>query len=101
MRKASRLNMTCWSDGHPTGCRCPNCGAGHTGNNESRVLNDYSIQMQGIAMNTIVANVLMREAAKARTNAHPFEIVALFCGVGLLASLCAVALGFDIGSGFF
>jgi hypothetical protein len=52
-------------------------------------------------MNTIVANVLMREAAKAQTDAEPFKIAALFCSVGLLASLCLVSLGFDIGAGFF
>lgn len=52
-------------------------------------------------MNTIVANALMREAAKARTDVRPFKIVALFCCVGLLASLCMAALGFDIGAGFF
>jgi hypothetical protein len=52
-------------------------------------------------MNTIVANVLMREAAKARTDTGPFKIVALFCGVGLLASLGMVWLGFDVGAGFF
>jgi hypothetical protein len=52
-------------------------------------------------MNTIVANVLMREAAKTQSDARPFKIVALFCSVGLLASLCLVALGFDIGGTFF
>jgi hypothetical protein len=50
-------------------------------------------------MNTIVANVPMSEAAKAQTD--PFKIVALFCGVGLLASLCMTSFGFDIGAGFF
>ena len=34
-------------------------------------------------MNTIVANVLMREAAKAERSAQPFKVVALFCCVGL------------------
>lgn len=52
-------------------------------------------------MNAIVASVLMRDAAKAQTDAHPFKIVALFCSVGLLASLCMVPLGFDVGFGFF
>jgi hypothetical protein len=54
-----------------------------------------------VAMNAIVANVLMREATKARTDARPFKIVALLCGVGLLASLCMASFGFDIGAGFF
>jgi hypothetical protein len=52
------------------------------------------------AMNAIVANVLMREAAKAQVGVHPLGVV-LFCGIGLLASLCMASLGFDIGAGFF
>jgi hypothetical protein len=51
-------------------------------------------------MNAIVANVLKREAVSARTD-HPLSIIALFCAVGLLASLCLVSFGFDIGAGFF
>ena len=51
-----------------------------------------------IAMNTIVANVLMREATKARAarGAHSFTIVLLFCGVGVFASLFMLALGCDV-----
>jgi hypothetical protein len=52
-------------------------------------------------MNTIVAGVLMSEAAKAESNTSPFKIVALFCSVGLLASLFMASLGFDVGTGFF
>jgi hypothetical protein len=52
-------------------------------------------------MNTIVANVLMREAEKAQTNTRPFNVVALFCGLGLLTSFCMASLGFDVGAGFF
>jgi hypothetical protein len=52
-------------------------------------------------MNTIVANVLMHEAAKAQTRALPFKIIALFCGVGMLASLCLVSWGLDLGAEFF
>jgi hypothetical protein len=55
----------------------------------------------GIAMNTIVANVLMREAAKVQADARPFKLIALFCSVGLLASLCMASFGIDIGAGFF
>jgi hypothetical protein len=54
-----------------------------------------------VAMNAIVANVLMREAAKTQTDASPFKIVVLFCSVGLLASLSIVSLGFEIATGFF
>jgi hypothetical protein len=52
-------------------------------------------------MNTIVANVLMNQAAKAKTEARPFTMVALLCGVGLLASFCLVSWGLDLGAEFF
>ena len=52
-------------------------------------------------MNALVANVLVREASRTRTDAHPLALIALFCGVGLLASLAMVSLGFDLGAGFF
>jgi hypothetical protein len=57
--------------------------------------------MGRIAMNTIIANVLMREAKKAQSDAGPFKIVVLFCCVGLLASLCMASLGFDVSGGIF
>ena len=52
-------------------------------------------------MNTIVANVLMSQAAKAKTDVRPFTMVAVLCGVGLLASVCLVSWGFDLGAEFF
>ena len=52
-------------------------------------------------MDMIVANVLKRNAVEAQTGARPFNIVALFCGVGLLASLCMAALGLDISGTIF
>ncbi len=52
-------------------------------------------------MNAIVANVLMREAARAQTATSPLKTVTLFCCVGLLASLCMASLGFEIATGFF
>jgi hypothetical protein len=54
-----------------------------------------------VALNTVVANVLKREAEKAHTDARPFHIIALFCGIGLLASLCLMSFGLDISPGFF
>ncbi len=52
-------------------------------------------------MNTIVANVLMHEAAKARTSrgTNSYTVVLLFCGVGLFASLIMLSLGFDVSGG--
>ncbi len=52
-------------------------------------------------MNTFVADVLVREAAKAQTDARPFTAVLSFCGLGLVASLCMLLLGFDVSGGAF
>jgi hypothetical protein len=53
-------------------------------------------------MNTIVANVLMREAARAETGGPgSLAVVVLFCGLGMLAALCALSLGFDVSGGGF
>jgi hypothetical protein len=54
-----------------------------------------------VGMNALVANVVVREASKARTDTHPLALIALFCGVGLLANLVMVSLGFDPSAGFF
>jgi hypothetical protein len=54
-----------------------------------------------VAMNAIVAGVLTREAAKAQTSPHPLTMIALFCGLGLVASLAMASMGFDLGTGFF
>ena len=53
------------------------------------------------AMNAIVAGVLAREAEKAQTEFHPFTLIALFCVVGLVASLALASIGFDLGTNFF
>jgi hypothetical protein len=56
---------------------------------------------EGVAMNTIVSRAQMHEAAKAETDVR-FLTVALFCGVGLLASFfCVLSFGLDVGAGFF
>ena len=47
-------------------------------------------------MNSIVASVLMREAANARRSAQPSEAGALFCSIGLLAALCVACFGFAV-----
>ena len=48
-------------------------------------------------MNMIVANVLMNEAAKARTSrgANSYKIVLLFSCIGLFVSLFMLTLGLD------
>jgi hypothetical protein len=52
-------------------------------------------------MNTIVESVLKSTVAEAQADFQPFTVVALFCGVGLVASLCFAALGFDVSGGLF
>ena len=52
-------------------------------------------------MNAIVAGVLTREAAKTQAIPPPLTLVALFCGVGLVASLAIASMGFDLGTAFF
>jgi hypothetical protein len=52
-------------------------------------------------MNQIVANVLMREAARARAGSETPSILILFSGLGLVASLYMMSLGFDVSGGLF
>jgi hypothetical protein len=52
--------------------------------------------LRGTAINMIVETVLKSTAAEAEADVQPFSVVALFCGVGLVASLFLVALGIDI-----
>jgi hypothetical protein len=47
-------------------------------------------------MNTIVENVLKSKAAEAEIAARSFNMVALFCVLGLVATLCMASLGFDV-----
>jgi hypothetical protein len=64
----------------------------------SKVESDFNGE---VAMNAIVAGVLAREAAKAQTEPHPLTLIALLCGVGLVAALTMASMGFDLGTGFF
>ena len=52
-------------------------------------------------MNAIVADVIERQAAKAQAEPHSLTLIALFCGVGLVAALIMVSMGFDLGAEFF
>ena len=47
-------------------------------------------------MNTIVETVLKSTATEAQADVQPINVLVLFCGVGLVASLFMVALGVDI-----
>jgi hypothetical protein len=59
------------------------------------------MEVGGTAMNTIVATVLKNTAAESQADVDPFNIVALFCGIGLFASLCMAALGLDVSGAIF
>jgi hypothetical protein len=59
------------------------------------------MEARGRAMNTIVATVLKSTAKESQADIRPFNIVALFCGVGLVASFCLAALGGDVSGGTF
>jgi hypothetical protein len=50
-------------------------------------------------MHQMVANVPMREAAKAHAGSETLSILILFFSLGLLASLCM--MGFDVNGGIF
>ena len=50
-------------------------------------------------MNAFVASALAREAEKLQNNPHPLALIALFCGIGLLAALILVIAGCDLGTG--
>jgi hypothetical protein len=59
------------------------------------------MEARGTTMNTIVATVLKSTAKESQADIRPFNIVALFCGVGLVASFCLAALGGDVSGGTF
>ena len=52
-------------------------------------------------MNSIVEAVLKSTATEAQAEVQPLNVVALFCCVGLIASLCFAAFGFDVSGGLF
>jgi hypothetical protein len=52
-------------------------------------------------MNTIVANILMREAVASRTQTKPLVLIMSLCGVGLATALGLASLGFDLGASLF
>jgi hypothetical protein len=54
-----------------------------------------------VAMNAIVANVLMGQVPKTQSDVGPLWMIALLCGGGLLISLCMASFGLDLGAGFF
>jgi Na+/H+ antiporter NhaA len=51
-----------------------------------------------VTMNTI-SNVLTHAIPEANTEIHPVLAVALYCGIGLVASLFLATLGFDLSAG--
>jgi hypothetical protein len=48
-----------------------------------------------------ISNVYVRAIPETQTSVHPLKTIALFCGLGLAASLCMATFGLDISAGFF
>jgi hypothetical protein len=48
-----------------------------------------------------ISNVYMRAISEAQTGDHSPKTIALYCGIGLAASLCMAAFGLDTSAGFF
>jgi hypothetical protein len=44
---------------------------------------------------------LRAKLRKAQAEPHLLTLIALFCGVGLVAALTMASMGFDLGTGFF
>jgi Na+/H+ antiporter NhaA len=51
-----------------------------------------------VTMNTI-SNTLALATPEANTEIHPLLAIALYCGIGLVASLLLANLGFDLSAG--
>jgi hypothetical protein len=49
----------------------------------------------------VISNVYIRVIPETQTSVQPLKTDALFCGIGLAASLCMASFGLDIGAGFF
>jgi hypothetical protein len=49
---------------------------------------------------SMISVVSMRSIGAARADDHSSKPVALFCCVGLMVSLCLVALGIDLSAGW-
>jgi hypothetical protein len=50
---------------------------------------------------TAIARALSFAFPGASVEADILKVVAIFCGVGLLVSLCMSSYGIDLGAGFF
>jgi hypothetical protein len=49
---------------------------------------------------TAISIVSMRSVAETQANDHSPKTIVLFCCLGLVASLCLVTLGMDLGAGW-
>jgi hypothetical protein len=53
---------------------------------------------KGIAMNAI-SNAVTLAISETKTEVHPIRTIAVFCGLGLVVSLCLAISGFDLAAG--
>jgi hypothetical protein len=51
-------------------------------------------------MTAVFQELYRYRPSKTETEIHPFRMVSLFCGAGLLVSLVCVTCGFDLGMDF-
>jgi hypothetical protein len=49
---------------------------------------------------TAISIVSMRSVAETQANDHSPKTIVLFCCLGLVASLCLVTFGMDLGAGW-
>jgi hypothetical protein len=48
-----------------------------------------------------ISNVSIRAIPETQTDVHPLKTIALFCLLGLVASICVASFGLDLSAGFF
>jgi hypothetical protein len=46
-----------------------------------------------------ISTVFIHAIPETKTEIHPLRTIVLFCGLGLVASLCLAISGFDLGAG--
>jgi hypothetical protein len=78
---------------------CPVLFYGTAGAGYARTNINEGPPLAGIAGS--FATVLKSTDEESQEDVRPFNIVALFCGIGLVASLCMAALGLDVSGAIF
>jgi hypothetical protein len=80
-------------------CLVPCCSIAPGGVGYARTNINEGPPLAGIAGS--FATVLKSTDEESQGDVRPFNIVALFCGIGLVASPCMAALGLDVSGAIF